>query len=86
MTGNDRNGNLIPDDCEWGACCYRTAGVCFDELLPEECFDEWYHLLYCGVDVECEKIIVPALTEWGVMVMSLLMVSGIAAKFGRRRK
>ena len=86
LVDNDRNQNLIPDDCEWGACCYRTAGVCFDELLPEECFEEWYHLLYCGVGIECEKVIVPTLSEWGVMVMSLLMVSGIATKFGRRRK
>lgn len=39
----------------------------------------------CRADCTCPKPPIPTVSEWGVVVLSLLMLTGIAIKFGRRR-
>ncbi len=78
-----------PDDHQnaCGACCYATAGKCFDDLLEEECHgDVWAVNDFCANrDITCEKVIIPTISEPGLLVASVLLLVGIAVKFGRRR-
>ncbi len=39
----------------------------------------------CDSDPACDGVIVPTVSEWGMIVMALLLVTGIKIKFGRRR-
>ena len=39
-----------------------------------------------GSDDLCELFNVPSVSEWGLLVISLLLVAGLAFKFGRRRQ
>lgn len=39
----------------------------------------------CRADCTCPKPPIPTVSEWGVVILSLLMLTGIAIKFGRRR-
>ena len=72
-----------------GACCYQAAGVCLDGVFEADCKGDWYkgtpeEPTQCS-EVECEKADIPTITEWGLLVLSLLLLTGIAIKFGVRR-
>ena len=93
------HGALCDQACAWeeGACCYETAGVCVDGVLPEDCPGDTQHGetpprtasshhigLWC-FEIECEKESIPTVSEWGLIVISLLLLTGIVIKFGRRQ-
>jgi hypothetical protein len=94
------HGALCDQQCQWeeGACCYETAGVCVDGVLPENCPGDTqhgefpprtqssFHLGKWCYEIECEKPAVPTISEWGLLVISLLLLTGIVIKFGRRAK
>ena len=78
----------ITINVQLGACC--VEGVCTDNLLASQCTDKFFKDQPCSdpiVSDVCEKkIIVPALTELGLLVMTLLLLVGVLIKFGRRRE
>ncbi len=67
-----------------GACCHRTAGVCIDNVLLEDCSGEWFKGEVCDyLDPACEKEIVPTVSEWGLVILSVLLLTGIGLKLRR---
>ena len=85
-TGVDRNqpecNRDIGPGCPPGHCCLSDSpsqgafGWCVS------CINDWSSALRCA-DVPCTPV--PTLSEWGLGTLVLLLLSGVALKFGRRR-
>ena len=63
-----------------GACCDRTpiVGGCVEDVLAEECTCdkcEWHKETACEY-VECIKNPIPTVSEWGLVVLALLLLAG----------
>lgn len=91
-TSQDDNGNGIPDDCE-GACCLRDS-TCL-VLTATDCAST--EGTYQGADTKCLgqdsdgngiddacDVSVPTVSEWGLAIMTLLLLTGLKVKFGWR--
>ena len=92
----DLNGNGIPDECEGQGACCLPDGSCADGLTTTECGTVGgAHRgdgTTClgdtdanGIDDACEEQPIPTVSEWGLVVMVLLLLAGGKVYFGRRR-
>lgn len=71
-------------DQHTGACCDGLSGSCMDEVLPQDCQgekQEWYKGQACQ-DVAC--VAIPTVSEWGLVVMTLLILTAATAVLKRR--
>jgi len=71
-----------------GACCDTDSGACNDGTLLADCSDAgevWTDGALCA-DVECESASIPTVSEWGLVIMTLLLLAGAKVYFGRRRE
>jgi hypothetical protein len=70
-----------------GACCDRDAfGVCTDGLTSAECNCprcEWTELGLCA-DVTCSREAIPTVSEWGIVILALSLLTGAKLRFGHR--
>ena len=70
-----------------GACCDRDPfGGCTDGLTRAECNCarcEWTELALCG-DVTCLREAIPTVSEWGLLILALSLLTGAKLRFGRR--
>ena len=68
-----------------GACCTPDE-VCGSWMPRSFCLDKGGR--YVGDDTVCRdgRCPIPAVTEWGLVVMTLLLLTGLKIKFGRRRQ
>ena len=70
-----------------GACCDRDPfGACTDGLTRAECNCarcEWTELGLCG-DVTCLREAIPTVSEWGLLILTLSLLTGAKLRFGRR--
>ncbi len=71
-----------------GACC--VAGSCTDDVAESDCRSgkKWRKDTPCSdpeVAAICEAQI-PTLPEWGLMVLTLLVLTAATVVFGRRRR
>jgi hypothetical protein len=76
----------VPCDATLGACCDRdTFGGCTPSTYAACACDtcEWHKLMKCG-QIECMHNPIPTLSQWGVVVMTLLLLTGAKVYFGRR--
>jgi hypothetical protein len=74
-------------DARPGACCdHDTFGGCaittHNECNCEKC--KWTKLATCA-DVECPHNPIPTVSQWGLVVLTLLLLTGAKVYFGRRR-
>jgi hypothetical protein len=71
-----------------GACCDHDAfGGCendrgFDECQCEKC--EWFKDADCS-EIECPHESIPVVSAWGLVVMTILLLTGAKIYFGRRQ-
>lgn len=69
-----------------GACCdHDPFGVCLDEVTQAECqcpTCEWVKLGFC-LQLECVHTSIPAVSEWGLLILALLLFIGAKLGFGR---
>ena len=71
-----------------GACCDRSTGICTDDVLESECqgADDWWFEGQTCAAIPCEAIVrIPTVTEWGLVVMTLLGCALGTILFARRR-
>ncbi len=83
-TSDDVNGNQVPDECELGACCL-TLDTC-QVLLPSECAA--VGITHFGPETDCDVVdcaSIPAVSEWGLVVLGLLTITAGTLVFGSRR-
>lgn len=80
--------NDLPDQCsDAGACCDTLTGSCGSSFasLCTGIFEEFTAGALCG-DVTCEGgDNIPTVSQWGMIVLSVVLLSGLTIKFGRRR-
>lgn len=76
----------VPCDAVAGACCDQdTFGGC-TRTTNAKCacpLCVWNKLLTCA-DIECSHNPIPTVSEWGLVVMALLLLTGAKVYFGRR--
>ena len=84
------------DNGQCGACCYAD-GTCTDQLLPQECTSQ--NGMFAGPGLECQgdsdgdgfddvcgpRPPIPTVSQWGIVVMVLLLLTGGKILFGRHR-
>jgi hypothetical protein len=93
----DNNGNGIDDACEeaLGACCWPN-GLCTLEI-EADCTNNGGNFLGYGVPCEgdnngngiddaCEVENIPTLSEWGMIILGLLLLTAGTIAIVRRRK
>jgi subtilisin-like proprotein convertase family protein len=71
-----------------GACCDRDLSVCTDGVTQANCTGEWSQGVLCAnVDPPCISFVpIPTVSEWGLVVLSLLLLIGMKFYFGTRRE
>lgn len=127
---SDSNSNIIPDECEGGACCDGVTGVCEDNVPGTQCHGderswsratpcvdidppctghsgaccdhdpfggcvdgvmstscgcptcEWFALADCS-SVDCPHAPIPTADQWGLIILTLLLLTGAKIRFGR---
>ncbi len=67
----DSDGDTVPD------CIDRCPGI--DDLALEDQDDHTY------LPLSCELAVIPTVSEWGLIVMTLLLLTGGTVKLARRR-
>jgi len=79
----------LPEPCleHTGACCDEdTFGSCQDNVPASHC-DRKKCLFYkdtpCS-EIECTHNAIPTVSEWGLVIMTLLLLTGAKVYFGRR--
>lgn len=80
--------NNLPEPCsEAGACCDTATGAC-ENTFASLC-DGYLQAFTAGslcVDIDCPvPENVPTLTQWGMIVLTVMLLAGLTIKFGRRR-
>jgi hypothetical protein len=71
-----------------GACCDAWLGECHDAVSQADCncpSCAWTGGRDCA-DVECkgESVAIPTISQWGLVVLTLLLLTGAKIGFGRR--
>ncbi|MFH1110443.1 MAG: IPTL-CTERM sorting domain-containing protein [Planctomycetota bacterium] len=86
----DKTCANITCDAVLGACCdHDTFGGCTD-VTSAECVPgpdnklEWTKLAACA-DIECLHEAIPTVSQWGLVVLTLLLLVGAKVYFGRRQ-
>ncbi len=77
----------VPCDAVLGACCdHDPFGACTSTTLAQ-CQGgklEWTKLASCA-NINCEHGAIPTVSEWGLVVLTLLLLTGAKVYFGGRR-
>jgi hypothetical protein len=84
----DTSCSAVSCEAARGACCDTTTGECADGVTLAECSDEgdeWSKNLGCS-QVTCEPPFIPTVSEWGLVIMALLLLAGAKVYFGRREE
>ncbi len=73
--------------CE-GACCDQQSGDCQNAVVKTACACPncvWTGAVDCA-DIECEAefVAIPTVSQWGLVVLTLLLLTGAKIGFGRR--
>ena len=74
-------------DARPGACCdHDTFGGCSVTTQAECGCDkcEWFKLMTCD-EIECVHNSIPTVSQWGLAVLTLLLLTGAKIYFGRRQ-
>jgi hypothetical protein len=83
-----RQGGNVVTACPCGACCLKdTGGQCLDGAIEEECPHadlKFFPGRGCN-EISCDEILVPTISGWGLIVMTLMLLTGLKIKFGKRR-
>jgi len=70
-----------------GSCCdHDPFGGCTDDVLERNCSCtkcEWFGDLSCA-EVECTHNAIPTVSEWGLLILALSLLTGAKLRFGRR--
>ena len=70
-----------------GACCdHDPFGPCDDDTVSSDCrcaTCTWYKLQACA-DLDCVPTPIPAISEWGLAILTLLLLTAAKIYFGRR--
>jgi hypothetical protein len=86
-TENVLCNNLATPCSEGGACCDTLTGVCTASFAS--LCDGYLQEFTAGADcssVTCDTPDnVPTVTQWGMIALTVLMLTGLTVKFGRRR-
>jgi hypothetical protein len=87
MCGQDENHNDIDDACELkGACCdHDPFEGCTDDVPEADCGCDgcnWFENTRCE-DIECLKNAIPTASQWGLSILTLLLLIGTKIIFGR---
>lgn len=76
-------------DAAIGACCdHDPFGVCLDGVTLAACgcaTCEWVEAGSCG-QLDCNHATIPTVSEWGMGVLTLLLLIGAKVGFGRDRR
>ena len=69
-----------------GACCDRDPfGGCQDDRTLDECVCgkcEWFQERTCA-QIDCTREAIPTVSEWGLVILTLLLLTGAKIYFGR---
>ncbi len=80
-------GGKLVTMCPCGACCLKdTDGQCVDYAIEEECPHadlKFFPGRGCD-EISCDEITIPTVSQWGLIVLTVLLLSGIKVIFGRR--
>jgi hypothetical protein len=82
----DKTCAQVTCDAVLGACCdHDTFGLCTD-VTSAECVAplEWTKLASCA-NIECTHVAIPTVSQWGLVVLTLLLLVGAKVYFGRRQ-
>ena len=88
----DSNDNGLDDACEGlGACCNDATAVCTNDVTQSDC--EGNGRRYGGNGTACVTIdppcggmpTIPTVSEWGLVILTLLLLTGGKIYFGHRR-
>ena len=82
-------GCVFVDNGLCGACCLKDGSeTCVDDLFREECpnADVKFFPGEDCIDINCDDIVIPAVSQWGIAVISLLLLIGAKIYFSRRRE
>jgi len=71
-----------------GACCnHDPFGGCQDDRALDECVCgkcEWFQERTCA-QVDCTRAPIPTVSEWGLVILTLLLLTGAKIYFGRSK-
>ncbi|MGB2984940.1 MAG: IPTL-CTERM sorting domain-containing protein [Phycisphaerae bacterium] len=82
-TLHDDNSDGVPDEC--GACCGSFGDVGCSQWSPDLCEDNGGVYLGDGTVCEGDACPIPTVSEWGLMVMALLVLTAGTLVYTRRR-
>ncbi len=83
-TSPDVNGNGLPDECDPGACDLNVL-ICVTHLNQVDCESQGGIYLGGATGCGCANG-APAVSEWGLVVMTLFTLTGGTLVFNRRRR
>jgi len=77
-------------DATLGACCdHDTFGGCtdttFNQCPTEGNKNQWTKGSSCAQVTDCDHKAIPTVSEWGIVVLTLLLLTGAKIYFGRRQ-
>jgi predicted RNA binding protein YcfA (HicA-like mRNA interferase family) len=86
LTGGFWTPAALPPGPTPGACCdHDPRGGCQDDRTLDECVCgtcEWFQERTCA-QVDCTREAIPTVSEWGLAVLTLLLMIGAKICFGR---
>lgn len=90
VESNSPPANCVPDACiaSTGACCDRAVLNCLDFVAEDECLapNEFFPSTLCAdLDPTCSQpAVVPAVSEWGLLVLMLIGLVAATLTFGSK--
>jgi hypothetical protein len=70
-----------------GACCLKDgSNECRDKVFREECPhpELKFFLKQRCIEINCFDVLIPTVSEWGLVVLTLVLLVGAKVYFGRR--
>jgi len=70
--------------CVVGSCCDTFAASCMEQVGDLACQEDgqvFYPDLACS-NVDCGPSIIPTVSEWGLLTLTLLLLTGVKLRFG----
>lgn len=80
------NCGAVTCDPALGACCNTRFGTCTDDVTLADCSGEnfsWTKGDVCSAET-CPDPFIPTVSQWGLVIMTLLLLIGAKVYFGRR--